>query len=92
MRVNGEPVTDARTVQEEQKSITEAKRGMRVAVSYPDVTIGRNLKEGEILYSAITEKEFRQYKDNKEGLTTEEKDLLKEIANIMRVKNAVWGI
>jgi len=92
MRPSGERITDARTVQEEQKSIPEAKRGMRVAVSYPDVIIGRNLKEGDILYSAISEKEFRQYKDNKDALASEDKELLKEIANIMREKNPVWGI
>jgi translation initiation factor 5B len=92
MRANGEPLTDARTVQEEQKSITEAKRGMRVAVSYPGVIIGRQLNEGDTLYSAITEKEFRQYKEYKDALSGEEKELLKEIATVMREKNPVWGV
>lgn len=92
MRANGEQITDVRTIQEEQKSITEAKRGMRVAVSYPDVIIGRQLNEGDILYSLLTENEFRAYKDNKDALSGEEKELLKEIASIMREKNPVWGI
>jgi translation initiation factor 5B len=92
MKPTREIITDARTVQEEQKSIPEAKRGMRVAVSYPGVIVGRQLKEGDILYSAITEKEFRQYKEFKDALTAEEKELLKEIATIMREKNPVWGV
>jgi len=92
MKPSGEVVTDARTLQEEQKSITEAKRGMRIAVSYPGVIVGRQLNENDILYSAITEKEFRAYKDNKDALSNEEKELLKEIALIMREKNPVWGI
>ncbi len=92
MDINGVAVTDARTLQEEQKSITEAKKGKRVAVSYPGVTIGRQLKEGDVLYSAITDKEFRAYKEFKDALSPEEKDLLKEIATLMRVKNPVWGL
>ncbi|MBI4144882.1 translation initiation factor IF-2 [Candidatus Woesearchaeota archaeon] len=92
MRLTGEPVTEARTLQDEQESITEAKKGRRIAVSYPDVVIGRQLKEGDILYSSITENEFRQFKEFKDLLTNEEKELLKEIASLMREKNPVWGV
>lgn len=92
MRPSGEKVTDARTIQHEQESIQEAKKGMQVAVSYPGVVIGRQLKEGDILYSVITEREFRQYKEFKDYLSDEEKAILKEIASLMREQNPVWGV
>ncbi len=87
-----EKITEVRSLQHEQESIPEAKKGMRVAVSYPDVTIGRQLKEGDVLYSIITEREFRAYKEFKDALTNDEKELLKEIAVLMREKNPVWGV
>ena len=92
MKPTGERVTEARSLQHEQESINEAKKGMRIAVSYPGVIIGRQLKEGDILYSMITENEFKQYKSYKDFLSSEQKEILKEIAGIMRLDNPVWGV
>jgi translation initiation factor 5B len=88
----GEPITQVKGIQHEQENISEAKKGMQVAVSYPGVVVGRHVREGDILYSAISENDFRQFKDFKEHLSEEDKSLLKEIAAIMREENPVWGI
>ena len=58
----------------------------------PGVIIGRQINEGDKLYSAIPEEHFRKYKEYKEHLTEDEKNTLKEIAEIMRKGNPVWGI
>lgn len=92
MKASTEKVTEVKGLQHEQESIPEAKKGMQVAVSYPGVVIGRQLKEGDILYSILSDKEFRQYKELKDLLSPDEKEVLKEIAALMREKNPVWGV
>lgn len=65
---------------------------MPIAVSLPKVTVGRQIHEEDILYSAVPEPDFRKLKEFKKTLSEEEKEILKEIADIMRKNNPVWGI
>ncbi len=92
MNKEGKEITLVKGIQQEQENVERAVKGKQIAVSMPGVTIGRQVNEGDQLYSAIPEEHFRQYKEYKEHLTEEEKNLLKEIAEIMRRKNPMWGI
>ncbi|MEM3127212.1 MAG: translation initiation factor IF-2 [Candidatus Woesearchaeota archaeon] len=92
MNEKGKEIGVVRQIQHEQENIPEAKYGQQVAVSYEGPTVGRQIKEGDILYSIIIESEFRKMKDHKENLTPKEIELLKEIAQIMRKTNPAWGI
>jgi len=92
MTKDGNEITTAKGIQVEQENVDKLEKGKQAAVSMPGITIGRQVNEGDILYSAIPEEHFRQFKENKEHLSEEEKNTLKEIAEIMRQKNAVWGI
>jgi translation initiation factor 5B len=79
-------------IQYEKKNLEEAKKGDKVAISIDDAVVGRNLFEGDILYTFITENDYRTFKNYKDILTNEQKDILKEIANIMRKNNPAWGL
>lgn len=79
-------------IQLEQKNVESAEKGKQVAASMPGITIGRQVNEGDTLYSAIPESHFRIYKEHKEHLTDDQKNLLKEIADIMRHENPMWGL
>ncbi len=92
MNKNGIQLTAVKGIQVEKENVDKLEKGKQAAVSLTDVTIGRQVNEGDILYSAIPEEHFRQYKENKEHLSEEEKNLLKEIAEIMRQKNPMWGV
>jgi len=92
MKKDGNKITDVKSIQHEQKSVDKAEKGKQVAISLPKITVGRQINEGDILYSAVPEQDFRKFKDLKKNLSQEEKDILKEIAIIMREKNPVWGI
>ena len=61
-------------------------------MSLPNVTVGRQIKEGDTLISAIPEEDFRKFKEFKEHLTDNEKELLREVAEIKRKNNALWGL
>ncbi len=92
MNKHGKELAVVKGIQIEQENVDKAERGKRPAISMPGVTIGRQLNEGEIVYSMIPEEQFRKYKEYKEQLSDDDKNLLKEIAEIMRKNNPVWGI
>jgi translation initiation factor 5B len=92
MKDDGTPLTSAKSLQSEQKNIEKAEKGKEVAVSLPNVTVGRQIKEGDVLFSAVPEEDFRKFKEHKDLLEGWQKTLLKQIAEIMRRKNSVWGV
>ena len=92
MKNDGNPITEAKEIQLEKKNVSEAEKGKQVSVSLPKVTVGRQIHEEDILYSFIPEDDFRKLREFKKQLSEEEKEILKEIAEIMRKKNPVWGI
>ena len=92
MKQDGKAITAIKSIQQEQKNIDKAEKGKQVAVSLPKVTVGRQIHEEDIFYSAIPEADFRKLKELKKRLSPEEIGILKEIAEIKRKENSVWGI
>jgi len=92
MLKDGKAITTVKAIQKEQESVSEAKRGEKLAVSLTDVIVGRHIKEGDVLYTVLTEKDYRKYKELKEHLSKDQAQALREIAAIKREDNPVWGI
>ena len=92
MKNDGNKITEIKSIQKDQKTVNEAEKNQQVAVSLPKVTVGRQINEGDILYSAVPEDDFRKLREFKKYLSQEEIEILKEISGIMRKKNPVWGI
>jgi len=68
-------------LQKENESISEGKKGEEIAVSIDKAVFGRNLEEGNVLYSFVPEDQFEELK--KDGiLNSEELELLEEIQSI----------
>ncbi len=88
----GRTLTNVKAIQSEGENLNRADQGKEVAVSLPDVMCGRQINGSEILYSAIPEEDFRKLKKLKKYLTESEVQVMKEIAEIMRKDNPVWGI
>ncbi|MDP2750561.1 MAG: translation initiation factor IF-2 [Nanoarchaeota archaeon] len=86
------PVTAIKSIQLEKESVHEAKKGQQVAVALENVTVGRQINEGDIFLVYIPEEVFRKYKEFKSHLSDEDRELLKEISDIMRKQNPVWGV
>ena len=83
---------EVKDIQKDGASINAAKKGDEVALSLPGITVGRQIKEGDVLYSSVSEMEFRQFKELKKYLNEDEILVLKEIAAIKRKEKPVWGI
>ena len=81
-----------KSIQKEKETVSEAKKGSQIAISLPGIIAGRQVKEGDILYSDIQEPEYRKLKKLKKYLSKDEIEILKEIAEIKRKEKITWGI
>ena len=87
-----ERVGHIKNMQSENQSINEALEGKELAISVPGVNFERKMKNITFLYSDITESQFRNFKKNKDLLSSSEVNLLQEIAEIKRKSKSDWGM
>jgi len=92
MRADGIRVSTVKSLGEAQESLTVAEQGKQIAMAMDGVTIGRQVKEGDYLYTDIPEEHFKKLKEFKKNLSKKELEVLKEIAEIKRKENPVWGV
>ncbi|MBW3021795.1 translation initiation factor IF-2 [Candidatus Woesearchaeota archaeon] len=92
MNKEGKEITSVKSIQHEKDSLSEVEAGKQVAFSMEHITIGRQVNEGDILYASLPEEDFRKLKELKKLLSKEQIELLKEIAEIKRRNQPVWGI
>lgn len=87
----GEEVGRIKNIQSENKSVSEATEGMEVAISIPGANFDRGLRGKNFLYSDIGLQGFKNFKKNKDLLSSSELRILQEIAEIKRQKKEDWG-
>lgn len=92
MKSDGSDANYVKSIQEEGENIPEAEKGKEVAIAIPDLIVGRQIKEEDVLYSDFREEEFIRLKNLKKLLKEEDIEILKEIAIIKRKANPLWGI
>lgn len=85
MNSSGEEVGMVQQVQEEGREVESAEKGSQVAISMKEPTVGRQVKEGETLYSLPSSEEARALKTKfRDRLSEEELALLDEIIELRR--------
>ena len=89
---DGKAITYVKEIQHEMKSLQEAEQGKQVAIAMPNIVIGRQLKENDVLYTDLTDHDFIRLKQLKRFLNDAEIEILKEIAEIKRKENKLWGV
>ena len=78
-------------MQSENKAVEVASEGQELAISVPGINFERRLGDKNFLYSDIAESQFRNFKKNKDLLSSNELRILQEIAEIKRKIKAEWG-
>lgn len=91
MNREGKKITLVKSMEENQEAINVAEQGRRLAMSMEGVTVGRQIHEGDYLYTDIPEDDFKKLKELKKHLSKTEVEVLKEIVEIKRKDNPVWG-
>ena len=92
MNKEGKRITFVKSLQENQEAVTEAVQGKQVALAMDGVTVGRQIHEGDYLYTDISEEHFKKLKELKKHLSAREIEVLKEIAGIKRKESPLWGM
>ena len=92
MNIEGNRITSVKSMQEGKENANIAEQGKQLAMSMEGVTVGRQIKEGDFLYTDISEEDFKKLKELRKYLTKMEITVLKEIADIKRKSNPVWGV
>lgn len=85
MREDGKIVGNILQIQDRGRSISEAKSGMRVAISMNEPIIGRHIDEGSVLYVRVPDSHVRALLDKYQDLLMKDEiETLNKITNIMR--------
>lgn len=93
IRSDGKPVGVVREMQKEKQSVQEAKLGDELAISIENGVVGRNFKEGDVLYTNIPRDQVLILKrDLKDLLSGDELTVLDEIISIKQRKDPTYGV
>lgn len=92
MDKTGKGISKVKSLESEGESLTVGEQGKQLAISMEGVTVGRQVREGEYYYTDVPEEDFKKLKELKQYLSVKEVMVLKEMAEIKRKKNPVWGV
>jgi translation initiation factor 5B len=90
LRENGKVLGKIKSVQEDQKSLKEARVGAEVAIAIDGITFGRQLDFGDVLYVDLPESHAKALE--KVELTADEIEVLEKVKEIKRLENPFWGM
>jgi len=93
IREDNRRVGRIRQIQDSQESVQVAGKGKQVAISIRGPTVGRQIREGDILYVDIPEKHavllMKKYRDM---ITNDDAEILEELAKIKKkYAHKFWG-
>ena len=92
MNCDGRKIGNIHQLQHDKKTVSSAKTGDEVACSVQDVTIGRQIFEEEVFYTFPPSHEAKQLLNKfMHKLSTEEQEVLNEIVEIQRKKEAAYA-
>lgn len=91
MDQDGKTIGSIKGMQSENKPIAEAIQGQEVAISVEGVTVGRQIKGGDIFFTDIPESDAKKLR-LLDVLNEDEKDVLNKILEIKRKTNKFWGM
>ena len=89
---DGKKISFIKEIQDNKKVVSETTAGKQVAIALPNLTVGRQLFEEDEIFSWLTEDEFLKYKKFKQFLSKDEMEVLREIAEVFRRGNPLWGV
>ncbi|RME79395.1 MAG: translation initiation factor IF-2 [Methanobacteriota archaeon] len=83
IKEDGKIVGELKSIQDKGKSLKEAEKGSKVAVSVDGAVLHKDIEEGDVLYSYLNREAIELWKESS-SLTEEEKALVEEIVKIER--------
>lgn len=88
---DGKMLGTIKSIQSEKKTVDEAIQGQEIAISISGITVGRQIKGGDILYVDLPEGDAKKLNEMN-VLNPDEQDVLNKIIKIKRKENKFWGM
>lgn len=93
MNAAGRKLGDVKAIQDKGADVPEAVPKAQVAVSIGDGVVGRNIAEGDVIYSDVPERHLKTLRTKFPGeLTEADLETIKELIQIKRRENPIWGL
>jgi translation initiation factor 5B len=90
---SGKKLGAVERLQDQGKDLQEALVGAQVAVSIDDGVVGRNISEGDTIYADIPERNLKTLMTKFPSEVSEgDHETIKELIQIKRRENPVWGM
>jgi len=90
---SGKKLGQIERLQDQGKDVPEAGVGMQVAASIEDGVVGRNISEGEVVYSDVPERNLKTLMSKfPSELSESDHETIKELIQLKRRENPVWGL
>jgi translation initiation factor 5B len=90
---NGEKIGRISQIQDSGKAIPRADKGKEVAVAMPQPIVGRHIKERDLLYVDIPEKDARLLRTKfADRLTEGAQEALQELIELKRKTDILWAV
>ena len=90
--IESSSIGEVKQIQSQGENVSEAKIGDKVAVSITGPTIGRQIKEGDVLFTDLSGEDYKKLKKFHHLLTGHEKQVLEEITELKRKHDPRWGL
>jgi len=91
MKEDGKLIGAIKGIQSENKAVEEAIQGQEVAISIEGITVGRQIKGEDILYTDIPASDAKKLREM-DVLNLDERDVLNKIFEIKRKTDKFWGM
>ncbi|KXB08459.1 translation initiation factor IF-2, partial [candidate division MSBL1 archaeon SCGC-AAA382M17] len=92
MNKEGKKIGTIQEIQSEQETVSKARVGDELAFSISGPTVGRQIKEGDVLYVDIPDDQIVKLKELSDMLPEDEVGVMKEIISIKQKKNPTYGV
>ena len=92
MNSEGKEIGTVKQIQDKGQNVSQATIDMNVAISIESGVVGRNIKEGDVLYSIISKEDYKTLMENQKELAGNEIIIIEEILKIMKRKDKRWDV
>ncbi|KXB05300.1 translation initiation factor IF-2, partial [candidate division MSBL1 archaeon SCGC-AAA382A03] len=92
MNKEGKNIGVIKEIQSKQENVSKAKTGDEVALSIQGPTVGRQIKEGDVLYVDVPSEQMIELKELSNMITEDEKGVMEEIISIKQEKDPTYGV
>ena len=91
LRSDNEVIGRIKSMRRGDEVIKEANQGDEVAIAISNVTVGRQIKENDILYIEMNERDIIKIREAGVKLNLDEEEVIGEMQKIKKKDSPFWG-